>query len=218
METSKPSALTPFFALTDHDTIIFRGDYMTEDGDDFIKNGKIKMTDDNQRQNYSLAWKHSGKRLESELMIYTSIYDKDFEARNNRSDKLTLTGAIRYNDSDHFENETSPKIGLVYRVIEHSDGGLRFKANYGHGFKTPTPADRYKQNVRHDKKMVMLPNENIGPESSNSFDLSVEGDFMNFSGKISYFQNDVEDLIDNVFTGKIAFFDNPLTNLNKELR
>jgi len=274
-----------FFELTDSDTIIFRGDYMTEDGDDYIKNGKIKMSDDNQRQNYSLAWKHSGKRLDSELTIYTSIYEKDFEVRKNSSDKLmkfvaadrsttvieghgtsilkshrltaggelrretfkgnvlhtgkhtyhgvregipyvgseididyyaaylqdewlltdklTLTGAIRYDDSDHFESEVSPKIGLVYRFIEHIDGGLRFKANYGQGFKTPTPADLYKQNVRHDKKMVMLPNENLGPETSHSFDLSIEGNYKKFSGKISYFQNDVEDLIDNVFTGKI---------------
>ena len=274
-----------FFELTDSDSIIFRGDYMTKEGDDFIKRGAVKMTDDNQRQNYSLAWKHSGERLDSELMIYTSIYDKDFEVRKNSNDKLmkfvaadrsttvieghgtsilkshrvtagaelrresfkgnvlhtgkhtyhgvregipyagseididyyaaylqdewlltdklTLTGAIRYDDSDHFESEVSPKIGIVYRFIEHSDGGLRFKANYGQGFKTPTPADLYKQNVRHDKKMVMLPNENIGPETSNSFDLSIEGNYKKFSGKVSFFQNDVEDLIDNVFTGKI---------------
>jgi len=280
----KTFGLDFFYDLSDSNTIVLRGDYMDEEGDNFANRNMIKMTDDNQRQNYSLSWKHNSDSFESEIQAYTSIYDKDFEVRHNwmnkllkfidaerttsvleghgttmfathrvtggaevrqetfkgnvlhtgedayrvsregvsyvgsgidinyyaaylqdewlLTDDLSLIGAVRYDDSDAFDNEISPKIGFVYRFLEDNDSGLRLKANYGHGFKTPTPADLYLETVLHDKKMMLLPNENVGAETSESFDISLEGDIGKVSGKISYFQNDVDDLIDRVFSGR----------------
>lgn len=277
--------LNLFYDLTATDSIILRGDYLREEYDNFIRRGMIKTTDDNQRQNYSLGWRHDGQTLQGLIRVYTSLYDKDFEVRKNMNSKLiqfiaakrstsvleaqgttalgnnkltggaeirretfrgnvlntgdgkysirregvsyigseveidyyaaylqdevllgdafSITGSIRYDDSDYFSSEFSPKIGIVYRAVEGEEQNLRLKANYGHGFKTPTPADLYLETVNAAKKIKIVPNENIGSETSDSYDISLEGKYRGFFGKISYFQNDVEDLIDKVFTGRM---------------
>ena len=119
------------------------------------------------------------------------------------SDKLSAIASVRYDDSDVFESDFSPKVGLTYHMIDEKNRTLMLKTNYSHGFKTPTPADMYLKNVRHDKKMLLTGNPNLTSEKSNTYDISLEGEYKQFSSKISYFHSDIEDLIEKVFTGKV---------------
>jgi len=274
------------YKINQSNDIDFSADYMKGNGDEFINNDIIKYDNEYDRQNYSLAWKHSDDKFTSNIRAYTSIYDKTFEVLNTKknklkffnnvdretsvleaqidffflenhiftaggeyrreifdanilntkkkgksgvykglmfqnsiveidyyalfmqdqweiSDQILLTSAIRYDDSDDFANDISPKLGLTYTVFDEKNLGLRFKANYSHGFKTPTPNELYKDRiVKASKKIVIQGNHNLISEKSKTFDLSLEGEYNNLSMKISYFHSDVEDLIEKVFTGK----------------
>ncbi len=120
------------------------------------------------------------------------------------NDKILLTSSVRYDDSDEFENDISPKLGLTYTIFDEKDLGLRFKANYSHGFKTPTPNELYKDRiVKPSKKIVLQGNPNLISEKSKTFDLSLEGEYNALFAKVSYFHSDLEDLIEKIFTGKL---------------
>ncbi len=119
------------------------------------------------------------------------------------NEKLSLIGSLRYDDSDKFEDDFSPKVGLTYAILENADIGLRFKTNYSHGFKTPTPADLYMENVNHSKGVAVVGNPDATSEKSKTFDIALEGEYQNLFSKVSYFHTDVEDLIEQVFTGRV---------------
>lgn len=273
------------YKITQEDSVSFKADFMLDKGDNFMKNNMVNMKDDNERQNYSLAWNRKNSNYNSMLRVYTSLYDKTFEVHNTKqkkimkfvkadrdttvaeaqlnfflsdnnllsiggelrregfegnvvktkkptdsgtykglpyqnskididyyaifiqnqykaSDALSITGSVRYDDSSEFENSISPKVGITYSVIDKKDKGLRLKLNYSHGFKTPTPADLYRENVRHDKQLYLRGNPDLTSEKSRTFDIAFEGEYNDFSAKVSYFHADIEDLIEKVFTGK----------------
>lgn len=108
------------------------------------------------------------------------------------SERLLIIPAVRYDDSDKFENELAPKIGLTYRVLPY----LRVKANYGHGFKTPNPGHLYIDHRHFGPRYRVLGNPNIKSEKSKNYEAAIEGEAGIFMGRISYFYNDVKDLID----------------------
>lgn len=280
-----------YYRINEEDEIIFNTDFMKDDGDNFINQGIVKMTDDNERQNYSILWDRRKEDYNSKVRVYTSLYDKTFEVFHTKknkymkfvkadretsvaeaqvsfspidkhlamvgaeyrkesfegnvidtgnrttsgtykgmpyqnskieidyyslflqdewfvNDKLSAIVSVRYDDSDVFENDFSPKVGFTYHILDNGSRALRVKANYSHGFKTPTPADMYRKNIRHDKKMILTGNPNLTSEKSDTYDISLEGEYNQFSSKISYFHSDIEDLIEKVFTGKV----NPDTN------
>ena len=209
------------YELNAQDELGFDVDYMKDEGDDFTNNSMLKYNDDNERQNYSLFWNRQSDSYNSNVRLYTSLYDKQFEVYNTMQNKLmkfiiaeretsvaeaqvnfllsdahlltvggefrkesfegnilntghntnsgthkglpfqnseieidyyatfiqdqwqvneqlSLIASLRYDDSDEFEDDISPKIGLTYEILEDTDVGLRFKTNYSHGFKTPT--------------------------------------------------------------------------------
>lgn len=110
------------------------------------------------------------------------------------SDNLLIIPAIRYDSSDKFENEISPKIGATYKIVPE----LRVKVNYGHGFKSPTPRELY-YDFRHSAARYRVAgNPNIKSEKSDSYEVAIEGEKGIFSGRAAYFYNDVRDLITTV--------------------
>jgi len=109
-------------------------------------------------------------------------------------EKLLIIPAVRYDDSDKFENEITPKIGFTYKVLPN----LRFKANYGHGFKTPNPGHLYLDHRHFGPRYRVLGNPDIKSEKSKSYEATIEGEVGIFSGRVAYFYNDVKDLIDTV--------------------
>lgn len=111
-------------------------------------------------------------------------------------DSLIVIPAVRYDDSDKFENEISPKVGVTYKITPH----LRVKASYAHGFKSPTPRELYYDMPQ--SSYIIRGNPSIKPEKSDSYEVSVEGERGIFSGKITYFYTDVKDLIEAVNAGK----------------
>lgn len=111
-------------------------------------------------------------------------------------DKLLVIPSLRYDDSNRFESSVSPKLGITYKIAD----GLRLKSNYGSGFKAPSISELYMKMTHRPIPMmtvIVLGNPDLKPEKSTNFDVSLEGEAGANFGKMTYFYNDVKDLIDS---------------------
>lgn len=114
------------------------------------------------------------------------------------NDKLLLIPSIRYDHDSSFGGKTTPKIGATYFLDDHN----RFKANWGKGFKAPTISELYMSMNRAMGPVTVIVegNPDLQPEESESWDISYEYDDDKNWGKITYFENDVKNLITSPYT------------------
>ena len=109
--------------------------------------------------------------------------------------KLSITPAIRYEHNSQFGDNVTPKLGAVYAF----DGNTRLKVNYGKGYKAPSISEMY-LNMFHTTPIGVVNivgNPNLQPETSTSFDVSVEAERGRTFGKASYYHSRVSNLIDS---------------------
>ena len=113
-------------------------------------------------------------------------------------DKLLLIPSVRLEHNSQFGSEATPKIGATYSINNH----WRFKANYGKGYKAPTLSELYMvMNRAMGVATVHVEgNPNLQPETSYSYDFSIEADKGANFGKLTYFNNKVSNLIDTEST------------------
>ncbi|WP_014706070.1 TonB-dependent receptor plug domain-containing protein [Methylophaga nitratireducenticrescens] len=111
-------------------------------------------------------------------------YEKDL------LDNVFLTLGGRWDHHEYFGGEFSPRAYLVWEAMP----GLAIKTGYGHGFKAPT-LKQISPNYRFDGPHSFVGNENLNPETSDTWELGLryEAGMSEFSATI--FKNDVEDLI-----------------------
>lgn len=110
-------------------------------------------------------------------------------------DKLLLIPAVRIDHHDSFGTHTSPKLGATYKLSENA----RLKANWGKGYRAPTLYELYAQM----EKVGMAPmpvnvigNPDLQPEESTNFDFGFEAEKGKVSGKVTYYQNKIKNMID----------------------
>lgn len=110
------------------------------------------------------------------------------------NDKLLLIPSVRYDHDSSFGGETTPKIGATYFLSDNS----RIKANWGKGFKAPTISELYMAMHRSMGGQIVnvYGNPDLKPEKSTSWDISFEAEKDNNFGKVTYYNNDVKNLID----------------------
>lgn len=104
-------------------------------------------------------------------------------------DKWEIIPAVRYDHHSEFGSKTTPHIGVTYLANDHN----RFKANWGEGYKAPSVSELYMDYTHMG--VLTLGNPNLRPEESKNWDLSYEGEWGKTFGKITYFHNDIENLI-----------------------
>ena len=119
--------------------------------------------------------------------------------------KWFIVPAIRYDHHSAYGSHTSPKIGVTYNATDH----FRIKANYGDGFKAPSVSQLYYDlAMQMGRNWVHLTgNPNLKPEKSKSWDLGVEAEFGKGYGSLTYFDNDVDNLIASIYKGKDGRYD-----------
>ena len=130
------------------------------------------------------------------------------------SNKLLIIPGIRYDKPDDFDNELSPKIGITW--FAHPQ--FRIKANYGHSYATPATGQLYKDWYGMGGKYHILGNPDLDPETSDSYEIALEGEIGRLGGRVALFHNDIDDLIDTVKAGKEADTGATIynyTNINK---
>ncbi|WP_371377901.1 TonB-dependent receptor plug domain-containing protein [Sporomusa aerivorans] len=116
---------------------------------------------------------------------YSAAYVQD---EWNVNDKLLAIMSVRYDDSNKFESNLSPKLGLTYKLSDDT----RLKMNVAQGFRSPTP------NQLYQSASTQQGNPNLKSETSQSYDISIEKDWTKKTGKLTFFNNDVTDMIDLV--------------------
>lgn len=104
-------------------------------------------------------------------------------------DKWEIIPAVRYDHHSEFGSKTTPHIGVTYLANDHN----RFKANWGEGYKAPSVSELYMDYTHMG--VLTLGNPNLRPEESKNWDLSYECEWGKTFGKITYFHNDIDNLI-----------------------
>lgn len=108
-------------------------------------------------------------------------------------DALTLTGGLRRDDHEQFGAETTARIAAAYDVSDN----VTLRATWGQGFKAPTIFQ-----TTFFCCGASAPNSDLQPETSEGFDVGL--DYQSANGSLSfgasYFDQDVENLIDFAFS------------------
>lgn len=114
--------------------------------------------------------------------------------------KWFIVPAIRYDHHSAYGSHTSPKIGVTYNATDH----FRIKANYAEGFKAPSVSQLFYDldRMMGSSYVHLTGNPNLKPEKSKSWDLGVEAEFGKGYGSLTYFDNDVDNLIATIPKGK----------------
>ena len=95
---------------------------------------------------------------------------------------LDLQASGRYDDNEAFGHKTTGGVALGYKVTPRH----RLRASYGTAFRAPTFNDLYYPGFGNDA---------LEPESSESVELGVRGQFQTWFWDLAVYQTDVEDLI-----------------------
>lgn len=111
------------------------------------------------------------------------------------TDKWLLIPAVRFDHHSAFGSHTSPKVGTTYSFSDNS----RVKVNYGKSFRAPTVYELYST---MNKRMGMMNvqvfgNPDLKPEKATNFDIGFEAEQGKWSGKLGYYHNEIDNLIDS---------------------
>ncbi len=162
------------------------GTHLLSVGGEFRQEGREDSTDsDNDLDNTSIF-------IQDEFEIFSSLY---------------ITAGLRYDDHSEFGSQFSPKASLVYGILD----ALRLKASIGTGFRAPSISELFVTSYRNKAKYVYNPNPDLEPEESLSYEIGFEGGKGPFSGGITAFRNDIDNLIDTQFIGSTGSGKNKIT-------
>ncbi|BBO90575.1 TonB-dependent receptor plug domain-containing protein [Desulfosarcina ovata] len=110
-------------------------------------------------------------------------------------DPFLLVVGVRYDDHSDFGSQWTPRASLTYNVVEH----LRLKASYGEGFRAPGFMELYVPTYMKRGKLVYEPNAELDPETSQSYEIGIEGEYKRFSGQVMAFKTSIDDMIEAVY-------------------
>jgi outer membrane receptor for ferrienterochelin and colicins len=115
-------------------------------------------------------------------------------------DPLYLVLGCRWDHHSDFGSEWTPRVSATYHILDN----LRLKASYGRGFRAPGFMELYVPTYMKRGKQIYDPNPDLDPETSDSYEVGIEGEYGNFQGRLMWFRTEFDDLIDAVwyaFTG-----------------
>lgn len=114
-----------------------------------------------------------------------------FQDEISLGSKFYLVGGIRYDDHSEAGDFYAPKASFIYKPLE----SLRLKASWGRGFRAPSLSELFTTGYRKRGKEVYLPNDDLSPEESSSYEFGVEGEKGRFKAGLVYFRTFIDELI-----------------------
>lgn len=114
--------------------------------------------------------------------------------------KWFIVPALRYDHHSTFGSHVSPKLGVTYSANKD----VRVKLNYGDGFKAPNIPQLYYGMGRQMGPyfITVLGNPDLKPETSRNGDISMEIQKGPWQNTLSYYHNEVDNLIHSVVVKK----------------
>ena len=173
-------------SLNEHHRLTFGSEYVRENisGTDLGVNGDgiSELTENGITKN----------RSRKSFSTYAGYIQNEMEYG-----KWFIVPAIRYDHHSIYGSHASPKLGVTYSANEN----FRVKANYGKGFKAPTVFQLFYDldRMMGTTWVHLTGNSNLKPEESTSWDLGIEAKFGKGYGSITYFDSDVNNLINSRF-------------------
>ena len=95
------------------------------------------------------------------------------------------------------ESAFSPKLGIVYKATSE----LAFYGQYARGFRSPPYDDANIGFTNFAFGYTVLPNGDLEPETSDSFELGIRGAYPSLNFTLAGFYNDYDNFIDTVELG-----------------
>jgi outer membrane receptor for ferrienterochelin and colicins len=120
--------------------------------------------------------------------IHSSLFIQD---EIELFEKLRITLGGRIDDHEVFGSEFSPRIYGLYQVTDQ----INLKVGYGHAFNAPTLKQMSDEWVLDHGSVVFHGNSDIGPETSDNYEIGAEYNTSAFWAKAFFFHNDIEDMI-----------------------
>jgi outer membrane receptor for ferrienterochelin and colicins len=156
---------------------------------------------------YGLEWSETGRKgedLSRDKNRYAQIKTGEYISFVwNISHKWTLIPAFRGESTSSMAWRGTPDVGAVYRWNDCT----RLKMNWGKAYKTPSLGEKYlyMSHATPIGPVYVEGNDHLKNETSESRDISLEFERRLYTGKITYFQNDVKNLIEARFLGGMPF-------------
>lgn len=119
---------------------------------------------------------------------YTQLKPKLTEDFLNSTDP---NRAYQHDDSDKTWHRVSPKFGLTYALTDN----YTWFGQYAEGFRTPSAKALYGRFENIQQGYVVKPNSDLKPESSNSFETGLRGNFESGNFDVAVFYNKYHDFI-----------------------
>ncbi|HZL40404.1 MAG TPA: TonB-dependent receptor [Pseudolabrys sp.] len=118
------------------------------------------------------------------------------ELQSEFAKRLFIVANVRTDDNESFGPRTTWRVAPAF-IVPGTE--TKLKATYGTGFKAPTLVELYVNNP----SIFQVANPNLKPETSKGYDLGFEQPLLNGRVKlgVTYFKNDIENLIVNKFDG-----------------
>jgi outer membrane receptor for ferrienterochelin and colicins len=115
-------------------------------------------------------------------------------------DKLVLVPGIRYDNHSTFGDSFNPKLNVLYHLLK--DTSLR--ASVGKSFKSPTIRQLYYDVPFWHSPFWIASNPDLQPEESIGYSVGIEQWLFDNKGMVnlSYFRNDIEDMVVTDTTGQ----------------
>jgi vitamin B12 transporter len=118
------------------------------------------------------------------------------ELQSEFAKRFFIVSNVRYDDNESFGPHTTWRIAPVF-IVPGTE--TKLKATYGTGFKAPTLTELFVNNP----SFFQVANPNLVPETSKGYDFGFEQPLLNdrVNVGVTYFRNDITNLIANQFNG-----------------
>jgi outer membrane receptor for ferrienterochelin and colicins len=111
------------------------------------------------------------------------------------ADPLYLVMSLRWDDYSDYGDEWIPRASLTWSMTDN----LRLKGSYGLGFRAPDFLELFVPTYMKRGKLVYEPNPELEAETSETYEIALEGEKGRFQGRITWFENSIEDMIEAVY-------------------
>lgn len=158
---------TPAFADASH-TLTF---LVENEEEDFVQTGTAtSFGDPNQQQEFT----NTGFVAEYRVSLFEQLF---------------LSGSVRHDDNDVFDDATTYRTGIAYNFVAT---GTTLRGNYGTAVKNPTFSDRFGFSPN-----TFIGNPNLKPEKSKGWEVGIDQALFDDRAKVSitYFNDRLEDEI-----------------------
>lgn len=108
---------------------------------------------------------------------------------------FSIQASLRHDDNKAFGGETTGSLATGYDLDEHHT----LRASLGTAFKAPSFNDLYwpyQESAFNGTTYITEGNKEIDPETSNSYELGVRGQYQSLYWDLAIYQTDIDNLID----------------------